>query len=70
MSAFGLVPSDWDANHQLMMAFDQFGYGEAALRFAKRTLSLRPDDSDAERVLDKWTRSEPVPGVTVPIPHD
>ncbi len=69
MRAFGLSPLDLAANHWLMLAFDQLGYGDASIRFAQRTLTLNPLDPDAQRLLQKWSRSDASPQVTVPIPH-
>jgi hypothetical protein len=70
MRAFGLSPADLAANQDLMMGFEHFGYSDAAVRFARRTLALNPLDPDAQRLLRKWPSSGASPQVTVPIPHD
>jgi len=70
MEAFGLSPRDTDANIALMFAFEQFGFAEPAVRFALRVQALAPEDADAKRVLQKWSRPSRQRDVTVPIPHD
>jgi hypothetical protein len=70
MRAFGLSPADLAANQDLMMGFDHFGYSDAAVRFARRTLALNPLDPDAQRLLQNQPGSGASPQVTVPIPHD
>jgi hypothetical protein len=69
MEAFGLTPSDVRTNRMLMRAFDENGFSEAALRFARRLTRLSPNDSEAHAVLRKWLQRKSGPQLTVPIPH-
>jgi hypothetical protein len=69
MEAFGLSPLDLEANRMLMQAFDQNGFSEPAIRFARRLAALAPNDPEPPAVLRKWSNRKSPIRISVPIPH-
>jgi len=69
MEAFGVSPDDLAANRFLMEDNDDYGFRDAALRFARRVLLLAPGDTEAVRIYRTWLPSQNGPQITVPVPH-
>jgi len=48
---------------------DDYGFRDAALRFARRVLLLAPGDTEAVRIYRTWSPRQNGPQITVPVPH-
>jgi hypothetical protein len=70
LEAVGLGTEDSEAIRSVMRRLALNRYPAATIRFAKRLLALRPNDSEASMVLQMLQRGEDASRVTTPVVHD
>jgi len=70
LEALGLSTSDPEAVRSVMRQLAINRYPAATIRFAKRLLALRPDDTEARTVLRMLERGADADRVTTPVEHD
>ena len=70
LEAVGLGTDDSEAIRSVMRRLALNRYPAATIRFAKRLLALRPNDSEASMVLQMLQRGEDASRVTTPVVHD